>query len=137
MSPGTLLRRMLISSITLLSLACSAGPEQVRDITQETLLSAPASTLILDVRTPEEFSAGHVPNAINIPHDQVEGRLSEIASHRDSPVVVYCERGGRAGRAATVLAEAGFSDLQHLDGDMIAWRANDRPVVTSQEAPVN
>ena len=63
-------------------------------------LAAPgvSSPVILDVRTPEEYAAGHVPGAINIPHDQVRARLAEIDSAKDQPIVVYCRSGRRAAR---------------------------------------
>jgi phage shock protein E len=109
------------------ALACSPAPG-VRDISPEVLLSRPANSgmLILDVRSPEEFGGGHVPGAVNIPYDQVEGRLAEIEPHRGDDIVIYCEKGGRAGKAADVLLEAEFPNLLHLAGDMSEWRAAGR-----------
>ena len=78
--------------------------------------------LLLDVRTAEEYASGHVPGAVNIPHDQLASRLSEIATPRDEQVIVYCERGGRAGVATQTLEAAGFTKVRHLSGDMSAWR---------------
>lgn len=115
------------SALLLLALACSATAPQISEISQADVLAEPTSTLILDVRTPDEFASGHVPRAVNIPHDQLAARLGEIESFRSAPVVVYCERGGRAGKAASVLADAGFSKLHHLTGDMAAWRQADLP----------
>ena len=71
---------------------------------------------------------GHVPGAINVPHDQIESRLAELETHKGEPVVVYCKSGRRAGMAAEVLAKAGFTNLQHLTGDMQAWSAAGLPV---------
>ncbi len=110
-------------------LACGAPEPGVSDISQEQFLSnPPESALILDVRTADEFAAGHVPGAVNVPHDQLASRLGELEGEKDRPVVVYCERGGRAGKAASVLLEAGYADIRHLAGDMTEWRANDRPI---------
>jgi phage shock protein E len=108
----------------------------VREMTpielQQTLETPdPASTaapLVLDVRTPAEFAEGHVPHAINLPHDQLEARLAELAPGGDRTVVVYCKSGKRAAIASEILAEAGFSDLRHLTGDMDGWRAAGLPV---------
>ena len=86
-----------------------------------------ADLLLLDVRKPEEFAAGHVPGAINIPHDQLASRLSELP-RRDKPVVVYCRSGRRAALAEDVLRQAGYTDVQHLKGDMLGWEAEGRPV---------
>lgn len=109
--------------------AGSGGDGAVAEIAQQTLLDQPAGTsFILDVRTPEEYAEGHVPNAINVPHDQVEARLAELEAHKNGPVVLYCKSGRRAGLAAEALAKAGFTNLQHLTGDMQAWSAAGLPV---------
>jgi rhodanese-related sulfurtransferase len=81
---------------------------------------------VLDVRTPDEFAAGHVPGAVNIPHDQLAKRLAEVPKDRD--VVLYCRSGRRAELAGEVLAGNGYSRLQHLEGDIVAWVDNGRPV---------
>ena len=110
------------------ALACDSPAPGVRDISQDDFLAKPpGSALVLDVRTPDEFTSGHVPGALNISHEQLASRLDELGTAKDKPVVVYCERGGRAGKAATVLLEAGYSNIQHLAGDMKEWRANGRP----------
>ena len=102
----------------------------VGSLSADTLLSAPpANALILDVRTSEEFASGHVPGAINIPYDEVGMRVDELGSDLDRTVVVYCERGGRAGKAEATLLAAGFTDLMHLEGDMLAWRSEGRPTI--------
>ena len=98
------------------------------DISASDLLaraSGGEAPLIIDVRTPEEFGDGHVPGAINIPHDQIGDRLVELEPHRGRDVVVYCRSGRRAGFAAEALSDAGFQVL-HLDGDMKGWRAAGR-----------
>ena len=56
------------------------------------------SLFVLDVRTPKEFAAGHVPGAVNVPYDQVASHLAEIPKDKD--VVLYCQSGRRAGLAA-------------------------------------
>ena len=84
--------------------------------------------VVLDVRTPAEFAAGHVPGARNVPHDQVAVRLEELASIKDSQVVVYCRSGRRAALAEGVLRQAGFSRVLHLEGDYQGWEGDGRPV---------
>ena len=109
--------------------ACQATPSTVRDISQEKFIEQPpANAVILDVRTPEEFARGHVPNAILIPHTELASRISELGTGKGEPIVVYCESGKRAGMAGEILLEAGFSNVFHLDGDMRGWRENNRPI---------
>lgn len=91
--------------------------------------------VVLDVRTAEEFADGHVPGAINVPHDQIEGRLGELAGLRDKDLVVYCKSGRRAALALEVLGKHGYTKLRHLDGDMQGWTAAGRPVETTRAAP--
>ncbi len=69
-----------------------------------------AGVTVVDVRTPEEYAAGHVPGAINIPHDQMATRLGEIGSP-STPVLLYCRSGRRSGLAAGTLAEKGFTSV--------------------------
>jgi len=63
---------------------------------------------VVDVRTPQEFEAGHVPGALNIPHDQVAARADEVGA-RNRPVLLYCHSGHRSGLAAAELARQGFT----------------------------
>jgi phage shock protein E len=83
--------------------------------------------LFLDVRSVEEFETGHIEGAVNIPHDQVASRIDELVPQRDSAIVVYCERGGRAAAAAAILEAEQFTSVQHMDGDMAGWRAAGLP----------
>ena len=98
---------------------------------QSRLGSAAGAPVLLDVRTPEEFAAGHLPGAKNIPYDQIPSRIRELKSVQDSEIVVYCRTGRRAGIAIDILSGAGFRKLGHLEGDYEAWSAAGRPVSTN------
>jgi rhodanese-related sulfurtransferase len=81
-----------------------------------------AGVTVVDVRTPEEFASGHVPGAVNIPHDQMAARHGEIGPPA-TPVLLYCRSGRRSGIAAGTLAEQGFTavwDMRTYD----AWVAS-------------
>ena len=77
---------------------------------------------ILDVRTAEEFAAGHVPGAINIPFNEVGARAVEIPAAHDTVVVVYCGHGPRAWLAARALRSRGFRRVEFLKGHWARWR---------------
>lgn len=126
-------KRGIISLLSKLSMALFfvAGSTvclaRVADISQVELMQrikANHAGLILDVRSQGEYASGHIPGAINIPHDQLGSRLAEISSYKDKDIVLYCASGGRVGSAAKTLQPAGFSKLLHLDGDMNGWRSN-------------
>lgn len=91
----------------------------------ERLAQRPAPYL-LDVRTPEEFAAGHIAGAVNIPVQELEHRLSEVPA--TTPVVVYCHSGRRAGKAASLLQARG-RPVTELDGSILGWRAAGLPEV--------
>lgn len=71
--------------------------------------------LLLDVRTPGEFSGGHLEGAVNVPVQELEQRLAEVGP-TDRPVVVYCRSGVRSARAAGLLEAAGFTRVHDLGG---------------------
>jgi rhodanese-related sulfurtransferase len=81
---------------------------------------------IIDVRSPGEYAAGHVPGAINIPMEQVEARTNDLRP--GLPVVVVCQSGRRAGIACTLLQNQ-RPDARVLDGGTAAWQAGGFPVV--------
>jgi glyoxylase-like metal-dependent hydrolase (beta-lactamase superfamily II) len=81
--------------------------------------------LLLDVRTPLEFESEHIEGALNIPLDQLDARVEELAAQHD--VVVVCRTGVRATIAAESLARAGRR-ARVLDGGMLAWRRARLPV---------
>jgi len=114
--------------------ALAADPVLV-PISQEALLERQqkdgAATYVLDVRSPEEYASGHVPGAVNIPYDQIAARMAEVPKDKD--VVLYCKSGRRAGIAAEVLAGQGYTRLQHLEGDIVAWVDKGRPVETPKD----
>ncbi len=75
---------------------------------------------ILDVRTSEEFSAGHVPNAVNIPVEQLLNRIKQVGKKK-KPVVVYCRSGNRSGNAVAMLRGRGFTRVLDMK-TMSNWR---------------
>jgi phage shock protein E len=74
---------------------------------------------VVDVRTPQEFETGHVPGAINIPHDQMAARAAEVGA-KDKPVLLYCQSGRRSRLAAAELARQGFTAVYDF-GPISAW----------------
>ena len=85
--------------------------------------------LLLDVREPEEFSAGHAPNAKLIPLGQLSTRLQDIAAYKDKPIVVICRSGRRSGIAVSQLQSAGFTQVSNVQGGMQSWEKNGLEVV--------
>lgn len=71
--------------------------------------------LIVDVRTPSEFSTGHIPGAINIPVDKIE-KLTKIAKDTDRPLYLYCASGARSAHAARFMRQKGYTQVENMGG---------------------
>jgi len=88
--------------------------------------NSPIPFMFLDVRTPEEYAEGHVKGAVLIPVQTLSEHLSEIP--KDKQVYVYCHSGVRSARAAKLLAEHGFHNIENVVGGMEAWKKSFYPV---------
>jgi rhodanese-related sulfurtransferase len=85
-----------------------------------------AVPLLIDVRSPEEFAAGHVASAKNIPLGEVEARLAEFGA-ADKEVYVICQAGGRSAKASATLASKGYHPV-NVEGGTGAWMSAGYPV---------
>ncbi len=115
-------------AVSILSACSSNGTPRISPQELENLVRSGNPLLILDVRTPKEFSKGHVPGAVNIPHKKLEARLGELAVHKSGEIVVYCRSGRRTAIAERILDEAGFSRIRVLKGQIGAWQKAGFPV---------
>lgn len=75
--------------------------------------------LLIDVREPDEWAAGHAPNAIHIPLGELPARLHELPD-TDDTLGIVCRMGGRSARAVAWLAHQGY-DVANVEGGMLAW----------------
>jgi rhodanese-related sulfurtransferase len=113
--------------------AAAAGPASIEPkALGERIAWADQALFVLDVRTPGEYAAGHLPGAVNIPHDQLAARLGELSGARERDIVVYCRTGRRSAEALGVLDKAGFKRLFYLKGDYTRWTEEQRPVIATQ-----
>lgn len=88
-------------------------------------------TVLIDVREPDEFAAGHIPGSLNIPRGVLEAEVSPVPemggataavlADRDRPLCLYCRTGGRSALAADALQKMGFSRVVSLAGGYAAW----------------
>ena len=130
MKKVTTLTVAAISAIAMLT-GCSSTNEAIKkvDPVKFSEVIAQPGVIILDVRTPEEFNAGHITNAINI---NLEGSdfSSEVSKlDKNATVAVYCRSGNRSGVATDQMAEIGFTDMYDMQGGIVDWEAAGGPVV--------
>ncbi len=105
--------------VSVLVIACARLRPGDPSVGTEARRRVEAGATLVDVRTPEEFAAGHLPGAVNIPVGALEERLGELGPPA-TPLVVYCRSGARSGRAERLLKARGFQDVFDL-GPMSAW----------------
>ena len=86
-------------------------------------IAATPNAQILDVRTPEEYVAGHIDNAANVNWNGTDFVAKAAALDKTKPVFVYCKSGGRSKQAAAKLEELGFTTIYELQGGMLKWDA--------------
>ncbi len=91
-------------------------------------MAGAASPVLLDVRSPREFAAGHIAGAINVPVTSLSGRLPSLGRLDGRPVVAICLSAHRSPPAVRLLRRTGI-DARQLAGGMIAWRMAGLPVV--------
>jgi len=106
----------------------TARDNRIDAATLEHMLAENPDLRILDVRTPAEFESAHIPGAYNVPLDMVADQAAALVRGVRGPVVVVCRSGVRAAQACEKLTAAGMSELQILDGGLLAWDDGRRPV---------
>jgi rhodanese-related sulfurtransferase len=84
--------------------------------------SGEATTVVVDVREPDEWEAGRIPGAKPLPRGLLEVRASEELPDKDARIVVHCALGGRGALAARSLKEMGYTNVANMEGGMKAWR---------------
>ena len=102
------------------------GPVAAQELAKQ--IGSGSAPTILDVRSPAEYAAGHIPGAINIPHNELASRLGEIPGAKASEIVVHCQAGGRAAVAEKILVDQGYTDVRDLQGHFGGWVQQGLPV---------
>ncbi len=93
-------------TLVLAGLSANAGEREA-----EALRRVADGALLIDVRTPGEFNAGHLDGAVNIPYQEIVSRLAEQQVAQEREIVVYCRSGNRSGIAERLLVDAGYAAI--------------------------
>ncbi|OOG58620.1 rhodanese-like domain-containing protein [Polaromonas sp. C04] len=84
--------------------------------------------VVVDVSEPEEFAAGHIGGAKNVPFDQLEKKLTETVKNKTLPVILVCATGARSNRALAAVKKLGYEQAQALGGGLKAWKDANLPI---------
>jgi phage shock protein E len=107
------MRRLIATLGLMFSLPLMAGEAELQAAV--TALQSP-DTLLIDVRTVEEYDAGALPNAERIGHEQIASQISALAPDKDTPIVLYCRSGRRSEIAEQSLRAMGYTHLINAGG---------------------
>jgi len=120
----------LAFALLLASVACTQAQQDsilpVADFEKQ--VAATKEKVVLDVRTPDEYNRGHLPDAklMNVNDGNFKQQLSTL--QKDKPVYVYCAAGVRSNKAAKIMRQEGFTQVFELKGGLQAWQAAGKPV---------
>ena len=89
--------------------------------------------IVLDLRSNEAYSRGHIVNAKSIPFDELDAHKNKINAFKNKPIVAVCEAGTTSTKAVATLRNAGFESVYGLKGGMNAWNEAGLPVVTGKK----
>ncbi|HET8523718.1 MAG TPA: MBL fold metallo-hydrolase [Thermomicrobiales bacterium] len=98
----------------------------VREISVDDLAGREGPGMLIDVREPEEYACGHIPDALNVPQADLASRLAELP--HDLPLYLICQAGARSLRAAQFLFQAGFDNVVSVAGGTSAWQESNRSI---------
>ena len=87
--------------------------------------------VVIDVCEPNEYSAGHVLGAKNVPLSSLEEKLPSVIKNKSTPVLLVCQSGMRSGRAIQIAKKLGYEQVQSLGGGLSAWKEANLPVEKS------
>ncbi|MDP2822161.1 MAG: rhodanese-like domain-containing protein [Sulfuritalea sp.] len=110
---------------------------QIREVSTADAQALMTRRIIVDVREYDEFAAGHLPGAINIPRGVLEFKIGSVAECIDKarPYLIYCRTSGRAALSAVQLQKIGYTDMISMGGGFEAWNTEGRP--TEKPEPIN
>ncbi|RKP58790.1 rhodanese-like domain-containing protein [Pararobbsia silviterrae] len=87
------------------------------------------NAVVVDLRSTDEFSKGHLPQARSVPFETLSEKAAQVSKNKSAPVLLVCQTGQRARKAEQVLTEAGYAEVYTLQGGIEAWQTAGMPVV--------
>jgi rhodanese-related sulfurtransferase len=116
----------LLAALMLTACSPSGGtkPNTCRQITADeaaAMMARETNYIILDVRRPDEFAAGHIPNAINVANETIGTAEIPELPHKDQLIMVYCRSGRRSKEAAEKLVKLGYTNVVEFGG-ILDWK---------------
>lgn len=92
-------------------------------------IQARKSAVLVDIRSNEEYGKGHIEQSLSLPLDTLESNIKKLNKYRGKPVIIVCQSGMRAAKAASVLKKNQFEELYILDGGVTSWSKENLPLI--------
>ena len=129
----TTLKLTILLFVAVLGISCNTKSQSQTDsisvISPTEFKEKSVSHAIIDVRTPEEFSEGHIEGAVNINFFD-DTFLEQISKYeKNEPLFIYCKSGNRSGQASKKISDLGFKQIYDLEGGILSWVKNNNEVI--------
>jgi rhodanese-related sulfurtransferase len=110
---------------------------QIKEVPTAEAMTLLGKRVVIDVREYDEYAAGHLPGAINIPRGVLEFKIGMVpeCANKDGAFLMYCRTSGRAALSAVQLQKIGYSNIVSMAGGFEAWNNEQRP--TEKPEPIN
>lgn len=118
LSIGMLLVVTLSSAIGCSSNGSGEAYNEIDSTKTIELVNETKETLVIDVRGADAYAKGHLANAINIPFDEFEGKISDLEGYKDQTIVLICNTGNKSGKAGKMLVDKGFTKVYNAEDGM-------------------
>lgn len=105
--------KIVLAGVAITGISVGSTAEEKVDLVK--LLNAP-NRVIIDVRTESEYNGGHVAGAVLIPHDDIRKRIHAVVPSKNTPIILYCQSGRRAGIAKSTLESLGYRNVVNAGG---------------------
>jgi rhodanese-related sulfurtransferase len=114
-------KHLLIILLVVILTSCGISSEGYRNVSSDEAkqLIDNKEVVVLDVRTPEEYQEGHIPNAILVPLQELDNKLNDL--DKEEPYLVVCRSGNRSTQASEILTSNRFANIYNMTGGMNSW----------------
>ncbi|HCE55491.1 MAG TPA: rhodanese-like domain-containing protein [Lutibacter sp.] len=129
----TTLKLSFLVLITILGISCNtksqSHSEAIKVLTPTEFKQKSANQTIIDIRTPQEFSEGHIEGAVNINYYDSNFMDQMAKFDKNQPIFIYCRSGNRTTAASKKAADFGFTEIYDLEGGILYWMKNNNETV--------
>ncbi|KUO65559.1 MAG: rhodanese-like domain-containing protein [Lutibacter sp.] len=129
----TTLKLSFLVLITILGISCNtksqSHSEAIKVLTPIEFKQKSANQTIIDIRTPQEFSEGHIEGAVNINYYDSNFMDQMAKFDKNQPIFIYCRSGNRTTAASKKAADFGFTEIYDLEGGILYWMKNNNETV--------